>query len=219
MLDVLGGNKSLFPPLGLQTVAALLPTDWEKRLVDLNVMKLTDSDLAWADYVFISAMIVQKESVYEVVTRCKKFGLKVVAGGPLFTVSYDQFEEIDCFVLNEGELTLPSFISDLEQGKLQRVYSTTNYAELNKSPIPQWDIVDLENYWQIGIQYSRGCPYKCEFCNITALLGHQMRVKEAEQVIAELDILFDLGWRKPVFLLMIILLEIKDGLKMNCCRY
>lgn len=193
------GVKSLLPPLGFQTVAALLPLDWERRLVDLNVIELRDSDLEWADYVFISAMIVQKESACQVIARCKKWGLKVVAGGPLFTVEFDQFEKVDHFVLNEAELTLQQFISDIESGMLKRIYSSSEFFDLSKSPVPQWDLVDLEQYAIMGIQYSRGCPYKCEFCQITILLGNQTRLKTADQIIAELDSLYNVGWRRPIF--------------------
>ncbi|MGR3318131.1 MAG: B12-binding domain-containing radical SAM protein [Candidatus Anammoxibacter sp.] len=193
------GIKSLIPSLGFQTTAALLPSDWEKRLIDLNITELSDSDLEWADYVFISAMIVQKESVYEVISRCKKSRVKVVAGGPLFTSAFDQFGEVDHFVLNEGELTLPQFISDLGHGTPKRVYSSSEFADIEKSPVPQWDLVDFDQYLIMGIQYSRGCPYKCEFCNITTLLGNRTRLKTADQIITELDSLYEKGWRKPVF--------------------
>ncbi|MGR3178917.1 MAG: B12-binding domain-containing radical SAM protein [Candidatus Anammoxibacter sp.] len=193
------GIKSLLQPLGLQTVAALLPPDWEKRLIDLNITELSDSDLEWADYVFISAMIVQKESVYKIIARCKTFRINIVAGGPLFTNELDQFEEVDHFVLNEGELTLPLFISDIENGTPKRVYTSSEFADIEKSPVPQWDMVDLEQYALMGIQYSRGCPYKCEFCNITTLLGNRTRVKTAEQIIDELDSLYNAGWRRGVF--------------------
>ena len=193
------GIKSLLPPLGFQTVAALLPLEWEKRLVDLNVTELKDSDLEWADYVFISAMIIQKDSAIKVISRCKDFGSKIVAGGPLFSSEYDQFKHVDHFVLSEGELTLPLFINDVVKKELKKVYFSSEFLDLSKSVVPQWDLVDFENYALMGIQYTRGCPYKCEFCYITTLLGNQTRHKTANQIILELDSLYNLGWRRPIF--------------------
>ena len=192
-------KKASLPPLGLMTVAAMLPSEWDKRLVDLNIRKLTDEDIAWADIAFISAMVVQRESTQQVIARCKVAGLKVVAGGPLFTAEYEQFEDVDHFVLNEAELTLPSFLSDLEQGRAKRFYSSTEFADIQQTPAPLWELADLKHYATMAIQYSRGCPFDCEFCNITSLLGHRPRVKTAEQIIRELDGLYRLGWRGIVF--------------------
>jgi radical SAM superfamily enzyme YgiQ (UPF0313 family) len=187
------------PPLGLLTVAAMLPPEWEKRLLDLNVAELTDADLVWADYVFISGMIVQRESSRRIIARCKAAGVKVVAGGPLFTSEYEQFAEVDYFVLNEAELTLPPFLADLERGCARRVYTTSEFPDMRKTPVPLWELLDMSRYAAMSIQFSRGCPYNCEFCNVTALLGHRPRVKTAKQIIAELDSLYDLGWRGSVF--------------------
>jgi radical SAM superfamily enzyme YgiQ (UPF0313 family) len=163
------------------------------------VMKLTDKDLAWADLVFISAMILQRESAHEIINRCKKAKLKVVAGGPLFTIEYDQFKDVDHFVLNEAELTLPSFLADLENDCAHRLYETSEFCDIRKTPAPLWNLIDLRHYATMGIQFSRGCPFNCEFCNITALLGHRPRLKTAGQIIAELDKLYDRGWRGAVF--------------------
>ena len=192
-------KRASLPPLGLLTVAAMLPPAWEKRLVDLNVRELTDKDLAWADIAFISAMTVQRKSTHQVIDRCKSCGLKVVAGGPLFTTEYDQFEMVDHFVLNEAEMTLPPFLRDLEQGSAKRVYSSDEFPDIHQTPAPLWKLADLKRYATMAIQYSRGCPFDCEFCNITALLGHQPRVKTAEQIIRELDGLYRLGWRGTIF--------------------
>ncbi|HEX9092277.1 MAG TPA: radical SAM protein, partial [Anaerolineales bacterium] len=192
-------KKAASPPLGLLTVAAMLPAEWEKRLVDLNVTGLTSADLAWADYVFVSAMIVQRDAAREVIARCKDFGVKVVAGGPLFTMEYDQFPEVDHFVLNEAELTLPLFLEDLASGRAQHIYTTTEYPDIHQTPTPLWQLVNLKNYDTFSIQFSRGCPFSCDFCNVTALLGHRPRTKSAAQVIAELDGLYALGWRKSIF--------------------
>ncbi len=186
------------PPLGLLTVAAMLPADWELRLIDLNVTELTDSDLAWADCALVSGMVVQRGSALRVIARCKAEGLTVIAGGPLFTTEHAEFEDVDHFVLNEAELTLPPFLSDLERGKAKRVYSSDEFPDLGESPIPRWDLIDRRAYSSRNIQYSRGCPFNCEFCSVTELFGHGWRTKSADQIIAELDGLYDLGWRETV---------------------
>jgi radical SAM superfamily enzyme YgiQ (UPF0313 family) len=192
-------KKAVSPPLGLLTVAAMLPTGWKKRLVDLNVSSLLQKDLEWADFVFISGMVVQRDAARAVIARCKKAGKKVVAGGPLFTIEHEQFPEVDHFVLNEAELTLPPFLADLAYGRPQRIYTTTEYPEITQTPAPLWQIANLKNYDSISIQFSRGCPFSCDFCNVTALLGHRPRLKSAAQLIAELDGLYALGWRKSIF--------------------
>ena len=176
-------KKAAMPPLGLLTVAAMLPSEWQKRLVDLNVTRLTEKDLKWADVAFISAMVVQRSSTQQVIQRCKAAGLKMVAGGPLFTADYDQFEEVDHFVLNEAELTLPPFLADLERGAPQRVYATEEFADIHQTPAPLWELVDMKSYATMNIQFSRGCPYDCDFCNITTLFGHRPRIKTTLQVI------------------------------------
>ncbi len=192
-------KKSAYPPLGLLTVGAMLPKEWSKRLIDLNVTKLTEKDLAWADYVFISGMVVQRETARQTIARCKEAGLKVVAGGPLFTSEYEQFEEVDHFVLNEAELTLPPFLADLDQGCAKRIYETSEFCDIRKTPAPMWQLADLKQYAAMGIQFSRGCPFDCDFCNITALLGHRPRIKTTNQIISELDALYGLGWRGQLF--------------------
>jgi radical SAM superfamily enzyme YgiQ (UPF0313 family) len=186
-------------PLGLLTVAAMLPKDWELRLVDLNVRVLTTKNLEWADYAFISAMVVQKSSAHRAIARCKAAGLKVVAGGPLFTAEYEQFPEVDHFVLNEAEVTLAPFLRDLAQGQAQRIYTSTEFPDISQSPVPMWELADRKLYATMAIQYSRGCPFDCEFCNITSLFGHMPRVKTSTQILAELDALYNLGWRESVF--------------------
>lgn len=188
-------KKSASPPLGLITVAAMLPRDWELRLIDLAVKPLTDEDLAWADYAFISAMIIQRDSAREVAARCKAAGVKTVAGGPLFTYEYEDFPEIDHFVLNEAEVTLPSFLADLANGQPKRLYTSSEFADLTLTPAPRWDLLDLKQYSSANIQYSRGCPFNCDFCNVTALFGHVPRTKSAQQVINELQAIYDAGWR------------------------
>src|SRR5512136_117509 len=192
-------KRASLPPLGLLTVAAMLPGEWEKRLVDVNVRKLREKDLAWADLVFISAMIAQRDSARELIARCRAAGKIIVAGGPLFTLEHEQFPEVDHFVLNEAEATLPEFLGDLAQGRARRVYASSNYPDLRQTPAPMWDLADLRSYSSMSLQFSRGCPFDCEFCNITAMFGHRPRTKTTAQVIAELDGLRRRGWRGPVF--------------------
>ncbi|MEW5871556.1 MAG: DUF4070 domain-containing protein [Chloroflexota bacterium] len=192
-------KEASLPPLGLLTVAAMLPQAWEQRLVDLNTEKLTDRHLAWADYAFISAMEVQRASTQQAIVRCKAAGLKVVVGGPLFASQVEQFDDVDHFILNEAEVTLPPFLKDLEQGCARRVYSSTAFADIRETPAPRWELANLKRYATMAIQFSRGCPYNCEFCNVTVLFGHRPRVKSPRQVIEELDTLYSLGWRGNVF--------------------
>ena len=193
------GKRAALPPLGLATVAAMLQSEWSLRLVDTNVRELKETELAWADCVFVSAMVVQRKSAHEIVARCKAADLRVVAGGPLFTSEHEQFAEVDHFILNEAELTLPPFLEDLARGRPQRLYASAEYADLRQSPVPRWDLLELKRYASMSLQFSRGCPFDCDFCNVTALLGHQVRMKSAPQIIAELDSLYHLGWRENVF--------------------
>jgi radical SAM superfamily enzyme YgiQ (UPF0313 family) len=193
-------KKSVSPPLGLLTVAAMLPAEWNKRLIDLNIQTLADKDLAWADVALISGMVVQQQSAREVAERCRAAGVKVVAGGPLFTIEHGQFDAVvDHFVLNEAELTLPAFLDDLAHGRAEHIYTSTDFADIQQTPIPLWSLVNFKRYATINIQFSRGCPFNCDFCNVTALLGHRPRTKTVAQIIAELDSLYQLGWRSSVF--------------------
>jgi radical SAM superfamily enzyme YgiQ (UPF0313 family) len=192
-------KKATSPPLGLLTVAAMLPADWEPRLVDLNAQSLSDEDLAWADIAFVSAMIVQREAARQVIERCKQAGLTVVAGGPLFVGEHEQFPAVDHFVLNEAEITLPPFLADLAAGHPRRVYATAEFPDIRQTPAPRWSLADLRLYDTVSIQFSRGCPFNCDFCNITVLLGHKPRTKTASQIIAELESLYTIGWRGNVF--------------------
>jgi len=193
-------KKAAFPPLGLLTVAAMLPPQWEQRLVDMNTAPLKDRDLQWADYVFLSAMSVQRESAKYVISRCQRIGRKIVAGGPLFTASHDEFEGVDHFVLNEAEITLPPFLNDLRNGHAEKYYTSKEWADVTTTPAPLWKLADLKRYSTMNIQYSRGCPYDCEFCDITVLYGRIPRTKTREQVLAELDRLLAYGWRSDVFI-------------------
>jgi radical SAM superfamily enzyme YgiQ (UPF0313 family) len=192
-------KKADSPPLGLLTVAAMLPKDWEKKLIDMNVTALQDIDFDGADFVFISAMNIQKESVTEVIGRAKKTGIRIVAGGPLFTTRYEEFEDVDYFVLNEAEITLPLFLEDLRNGCAKHVYTDEGFPDLEKTPVPLWELVDMKKYLSMNIQYSRGCPFNCEFCEIITLFGRSFRTKNSYQIITELESLYSKGWRGAVF--------------------
>ena len=192
-------KKAVNPPLGLLTVASMLPKEWEKKLVDMNVNSLNDKDLQWANFVFISAMSIQKESVKEIISRCKKLGIKIVAGGPLFTSNYSEFEEVDHLVLNEAEITLPLLLEDLRNGCAKHIYTSPQWADIKKTPIPSWELLNMKKYVSMNIQYSRGCPFNCEFCDIALLYGHLPRTKDKEQILAELESLYLQGWRGGVF--------------------
>ena len=192
-------KKASFPPLGLLTVAALLPKDWNKKLIDMNANQLIDDDILWADYVFISAMSIQSESTDDVIKRCNKLNAKIVAGGPLFTSSSELYQNIDYLVLNEAEITLPLFLKDLKEGKPKHIYTSEDWANITLTPLPLWDLVSMNNYTSMNLQYSRGCPFDCDFCDITVLYGRKPRTKTKEQVITELDALYFAGWRGPVF--------------------
>ncbi len=193
-------RKAAFPPLGALTVAAMLPSSWSKRIVDLNVTTLPDQDLLWADYVFISAMIAQKDSTRQVVNRCRMLGVKTVAGGPLFNSYREEFPDVDHVVQGEGEAVVRELARDIELGTLRPLYKSTGYPSLENAPIPQWDLINMNDYVAMSIQYSRGCPFNCEFCDIIVMNGRVPRMKREEQVIAELDALYSRGWRGSVFI-------------------
>jgi radical SAM superfamily enzyme YgiQ (UPF0313 family) len=191
-------KKAASPPLGLLTVAAMLPEEWNVRLVDLNVTRLNDADLEWADCALVSGMIVQRDSAREVIARCKAVGLTVIAGGPLFATEREHFGDVDHFVLGEAEVTLQPFLADFERGRARRVYRSDEFADMTRSPVPRWDLIDPRQYASRGVQFSRGCPHDCDFCEVTQLLGHRWRTKATAQIIAELDALYRLGWRGVV---------------------
>ncbi|HEX9022110.1 MAG TPA: B12-binding domain-containing radical SAM protein, partial [Nitrospirota bacterium] len=169
-------------------------------LVDKNVKALTDADLQWADYVFLSAMSIQRKSTEAVIARCKALGVKTIAGGPLFTSMPEDFGDVDHLVLNEAEITLPLFLDDLKQGKAQHMYNSPRWAAVTASPVPRFDLLEKKKYASMNVQYSRGCPFDCDFCNITVLYGRVPRTKNASQVVAEFDALYSLGWRGGVFI-------------------
>lgn len=194
-------KKAAFPPLGLITVSAMLPSEWNRKLVDMNVTPLLAEDIRWADYVFISAMHIQKDSVVKVIEECIRHKTKIVAGGPLFTQDYDSYPQIDHFILNEAELTLPPFLKDLKAGLIpKKVYSTSEYADITQTPVPDYQLLSRKDYVTMGIQVSRGCPFACDFCEITTLLGHKVRMKTTNQVLEELELLYKLNWRGLVLI-------------------
>lgn len=192
-------KKAANPPLGILTVAAMLPDTWEKKLIDLNVASLRDKDLQWAEYVFISAMSIQQDSVREIIEKCKIHQKRIVAGGPLFTGEPENFTDIDHLVLNEAEITFPQFLSDLGWNKARKIYRTDKHAPMDASPAPDYTLIDHNKYAQLSIQYSRGCPFNCEFCEITALLGRKVRTKSTGQILHELDNIYKTGYRGNVF--------------------
>ncbi|UCE54597.1 MAG: B12-binding domain-containing radical SAM protein [Desulfobacterales bacterium] len=206
-------KKAANPPLGLLTVAAMLPDEFHRRVIDINVEGLTDEDLAWADLAFIGAMAVQRESAKQIIARCQATGVKVIAGGPLFTAEPDEFEEVDHLVLDEAELTLPCFLEDLKSGHLKKIYRAAGFCDLHQTPSPAWDLIDMKKYASMSIQFSRGCPFNCDFCNVTVLFGHKPRLKSAQQVIAELDRMYDSGWRGNIFFVDDNLIRNKHYLK------
>ena len=193
-------KKAVEPPLGLLTVASMLPGSWNKKLVDMNVSKLCDGDIKWADMVFISGMDIQRKSFDKAVLRCKKLGAEIVAGGPMVTEFPDSFESIDYLILNEAEITLPQFLNDLSDGNPKRIYSTEEFPDLKSTPVPDWSLINLKHYATMDLQYSRGCPFDCEFCSITALFGRRPRVKTTEQFLSELTALNEAGWQGSVFI-------------------
>ncbi|MGA2526956.1 MAG: B12-binding domain-containing radical SAM protein [Smithellaceae bacterium] len=194
-------KKAAFPPLGLLTVAAMLPKEWNLQLVDLNIQKLKQKNLEWADYVMISAMLVQKDSVREILEICKQLKKKVIAGGPLFTGKPEAYADlVDHLILNEAECTLPQFLVDLENGTPQKVYRSDSFPSLHITPLPRWDLVKIKHYATLMIQFSRGCPFNCEFCDVTTLFGHNPRTKTEGQFLQELQTIYDTGWRGALFI-------------------
>ena len=195
-------RRASFPPLGLLTVAAMLPPSWEVKLVDMNASKLSNRDLRWADYVFLSAMVAQQDSARDVIVRSHRAGTPVVAGGPLFRPGYESFgfDDVDCLVSGEAEDLVPQLVRDIETGNLQPAYACGDVRpDIACSPVPLWSLADIQRYEMMSLQYSRGCPFDCEFCDIVVMNGHVPRTKSPAQVIAELDGLYKRGWRGSVF--------------------
>jgi radical SAM superfamily enzyme YgiQ (UPF0313 family) len=193
-------RKATHPPLGLMTIAPMMPPDWNKRIVDLNVTTLRDSDLAWADLVMISAMIVQRESASEVIKRSRDLGKKIVVGGPLWAKDTADYSNVDHVIVGEAEHLFPQFIEDYQRGTAKHVYESDEMPQLTSTPIPDFSLVRLKDYSSMLLQFSRGCPFNCEFCDIIEIFGRRARCKTNEQFMAELDALYAAGWREGVFI-------------------
>jgi radical SAM superfamily enzyme YgiQ (UPF0313 family) len=196
-------RKVLLPPLGMVTVAALLPQHWEFKLADRNVREVTEAEWAWAELVIISGMIVQKADMATQIAKAKQRGLPVAVGGPFASSTPDapELDLADFKVLDEGEITLPMFIEAIESGASSgRFSSNGEKPDVTGTPIPRFDLLELDAYDSMSVQFSRGCPFQCEFCDIIVLYGRKPRTKTPEQLIAELQFLYDLGWRRSIFL-------------------
>lgn len=193
-------KSSAFPPLGLLTISSMFPNSWKQRLIDINVEPLKTSDIDWADMVFISAMIVQKESMLEVISLCKAKGKKIVVGGPYVTTSVEQLVDADHIFVGEAETTLPEFVQDIENGTAKRIYKALERPQLCSTPLPNFELINLKHYSAMSVQYSRGCPFQCEFCDIIEIYGRVPRTKSNQQLLAELSELFRVGWRGVVFI-------------------
>lgn len=193
-------KRAAHVPLGLLTVGSMLPQDWEVKLVDMNVENLSNESLEWADLVMIGAMVVQKESVRQVIDRCRALGKTIVAGGPLFTSIPDDYRDVDHLILNEGEITLPMFLKDRRAGTPEHVYTSEQRPDITTTPPPRWELINMKLYASMSVQYSRGCPFDCEFCDIVKLNGRRPRVKSNEQMLREFDLLYDRGWRGRCFI-------------------
>ncbi len=196
------GAKAMTPPLGLITVAALLPTEWELRLVDLNTRKLTEQDWEWADLVMFSAMLVQKESLLALIREAVKRGKTTVAGGPYPTSVPKEILDagVDFLVRGEAEDTMPLFLSALREGAKSAVFEEPVKPDLTKSPVPRFDLLRFGDYLTLVIQTSRGCPFECEFCDVVNLYGRKTRHKTPDQVLKELETIYSLGWRGEIFI-------------------
>ncbi len=193
------GRKSAMPPLGLITLASYIPAGYNLKLVDLNIEPLPDEDLYWADMVFLTGMLVQEESFLQVAGRAKRLGKTVVAGGPYATGRQGRIDNVDHCVLGEAENQMDGFFRDLESGRLKQLYRSLSRPRLSSPRVPRFDLLKLKAYASMSIQYSRGCPFRCEFCDIWQLYGNRPRLKPAASILAELDCLYSLGWRGAVF--------------------
>jgi radical SAM superfamily enzyme YgiQ (UPF0313 family) len=194
------GKRSAYPPLGMLTVSAMLPEKWERRLVDLNVRRLKDSDLDWADVVFFSGMMVQGPSMKEQIARAKRRGLRTVVGGPIASAHDPNIAEADYVVEGEAEEIIPELAADLERGEAKPHYKAKLLPDLTQVPIPHLHLANLRRYSSMAVQFSRGCPFTCEFCDIIEIYGRRPRTKKPEQILAEFERIYRLGWRGPVFL-------------------
>lgn len=197
-------RKVLLPPLGLITAAAIFPQEWEYKLVDHNVREVTEAEWEWADLVILSAMIVQKQDLLDQIREAKRRGKRVAVGGPYPTsVPEDSLEAgADYLILDEGEITIPLFVEAVQRGEMQGIFRAPDgeKPDVTTTPIPRYDLLELDAYDSMSVQFSRGCPFQCEFCDIIVLYGRKPRTKTPQQLLAELDCLYELGWRRAVFM-------------------
>jgi radical SAM superfamily enzyme YgiQ (UPF0313 family) len=196
-------RKAMLPPLGLVTVAAILPQEWNFKLVDRNIRQITAAEWAWADLVILSAMIVQKEDLLAQIQEAKGRGKRVAVGGPYPTALPQEVTEVgaDYLILDEGEITLPLFIDAISRGESSGIFrSGGEKPDVTNTPIPRFDLLEFDAYAEMSVQFSRGCPFQCEFCDIIVLYGRKPRTKSPAQLLAELDYLYELGWRRSIFM-------------------
>ncbi|NEO26178.1 MAG: B12-binding domain-containing radical SAM protein, partial [Kamptonema sp. SIO4C4] len=196
------GRKAMLPPLGLITVAALLPQDWDFRLVDRNVSTISEEDWNWAELIIISGMIVHREDFAYLIKEANQRGIPVGVGGPYATSFAQEVEEAgaDYLILDEGEITIPMFVEAIEKGEKSGKFRALEKPDVTETPIPRFDLLDMDAYSEMAIQFSRGCPFQCEFCDIIVLYGRKPRTKTPQQIIAELERLYELGWRRSIFM-------------------
>ena len=193
-------RSALLPPLGLLTVAALLPSDWTVRLLDMSVEPLLDEDLKWADVVFVGAMQIQQDSYHEVIRRAHSFGKTVIVGGAYPTTDPDASHDADCIVIGESEELIGPLCSDIVNGTIKPRYKAESRPDVTRSPIPRYDLLRIEAYQSIGVQFSRGCPFNCEFCDIIEVFGRVPRTKTPAQLLSEFDAIHAAGFRGMLFL-------------------
>jgi radical SAM superfamily enzyme YgiQ (UPF0313 family) len=193
-------KRCAFPPLGLLTVSALLPERWQRQLVDLNIEPLKSAQIEWADIILVTAMLVQKESLHKVIERCQPFNKRIVIGGPYVTTTIEGLPEVDHIFVGEAETTLPQFVKDLELGIAKRIYQATERPPLSATPLAHYHLADMKRYSAMAVQYSRGCPFQCEFCDIIEIYGRVPRTKSNSQMLAELDAVREMGWKGTVFI-------------------
>ena len=203
MIELMG-RKALIPPLGLITVAAILPQEWNYKLVDLNVREVTEAEWSWSELVICSAMIVQKPDLLAQIQEAKRRGKRVAVGGPYATALPNEVTQVgaDYLILDEGELTIPLFVEAVKQGQMSGTFRAPNgeRPDVTTTPIPRFELLDFDAYAEMSVQFSRGCPFQCEFCDIIVLYGRKPRTKAPEQMLKELDYLYELGWRRSIFM-------------------
>ncbi len=203
MIELMG-RKALIPPLGLITVAAILPQEWNYKLVDLNVREVTEAEWSWSELVICSAMIVQKPDLLAQIQEAKRRGKRVAVGGPYATALPHEVSEVgaDYLILDEGELTIPLFVEAVKQGQTSGKFRAPNgeRPDVTTTPIPRFELLDFDAYAEMSVQFSRGCPFQCEFCDIIVLYGRKPRTKDPAQMLKELDYLYELGWRRSIFM-------------------